>query len=262
MKAIVLGTGALLVVIGVGMFRQHLERVQLRATIALAEIELQELTALRAQRERLLASKLPESKLRQLRADRAALNRLRTELENLKDTVAAKRAPVAHSSAVSGDVLPPPTVTEGPVSENFLRNIGRATPAAAVETALWAATGGDVETLVDGLLLEGDARERASQILAALPYSARGQYRTPEHLIALLTAREIPLAGIQIMPPKKDDPAGTRVLARMPGADGKSRTVAVTLRQCGSEWKMVVPLSAVEKFERMLGGQDAAPLSK
>lgn len=260
MRAILLLTAAMIVGFAFVFFRQRIEAVELQARLQLAALDQRELAALIAQRERLTSAQIPSAQLRLLRADRAAVNRLRGEMEMLKQRVAPKSIvePEAPAPVSAASTLAPPTVTEGPVSGDFLRDAGRATPAAALETALWAATGGDVETLGSTLLLDAEARTRAEQILATLPAAARDQYRTPEHLVAALTVKDIPLNGLFIMAPKKDEPTGTRILARMPGPDGKLRTVAISLRQNGSEWQLVVPASAVEKYGRMLARASVA----
>lgn len=260
MKAIILLTALMIAGFATLFVRQRSEAVELQAKVELAALEQRELAALIAQRERLTSAQIPSAQLRLLRADRAAVTRLRGEMESLKRRAEPTPSvePEAPAPPAARDaILAPPTVTEGPVSENFLRNAGRATPAAALETALWAATGGDVDMLANTLVLDPEARTKAEQILAALPAATRSQYRTAEHLVAALTVKDIPLNGLFIMAPKKEDPTGTRILARMPTQDGKSRTVAISLRQNGDEWRLVVPPGAVEKYGRMLARADA-----
>lgn len=257
MKAFLVVVGILAVAGGAGQLHQWQQRAELQADLAILRESGHELARLRGERSRLQANQLPEAQLQQMRVDRAAIARLRREIESLKGRIdTSMPADEPTPPAQAGDDAP--SVTRGTVAEKYLRNMGRATPAAALETAFWAATGGDIDTLVGILALEGDARTAAEQILASLPASVRSEYRTPEHLVALLTAKDIPLTGIQITPPRKDDPAGTRVLARVPAADGKSRTVAVSLRQYGSDWKLVVPRSAVEKYGQTLKVATAA----
>jgi hypothetical protein len=257
MRTFLATMAALTLMSAAGQLWQWQRRAQLQADLAIAREQANELAALQTERQRLLESQVPAAELQRLRDDRAAMARLRNDIETLKQSADAK---FDNDAAVQPPSLP--SVTEGTVAEQYLRNMGRATPAAALETALWAATGGDIDTLAGLLALEGEARIAAGRILAALPEATRNQYRTPEHLIALLTAQDIPLVGIRITPPRREDPEGTRILARVPAADGKPGTVAVSLRRYGDGWKLVVPRDAVEKYSRKLAGAAASEAAK
>jgi hypothetical protein len=132
------------------------------------------------------------------------------------------------------------------------RNAGRATPEAALETALWAAATGEVDALAQLLLLEPDARQRAQALLDRLPESARAQYATPERLIALLTAKQIPLGAMQLVAamPQGDD---TRLLrVRLHSPEGWARTTSVAARGAPGDWRLVVPGPAVDRLAAQL----------
>jgi Tfp pilus assembly protein PilN len=71
----------LIVVGGVMLLRQHEQTLLLRAKLELARAEAEELRRLRGEKARLLQRQIPVAELEALRADHAALARLRAELE-------------------------------------------------------------------------------------------------------------------------------------------------------------------------------------
>lgn len=76
--------GTLLVVGGVAVARQRIETIRLRTELESARVESDEHARLLAENERLQAKQVPTAELERLRADHAALPRLRTELEALR----------------------------------------------------------------------------------------------------------------------------------------------------------------------------------
>jgi hypothetical protein len=79
----------------------------------------------------------------------------------------------------------PPGVTDaGMKSASEWQNRGRATPAEAYETYLWAYTAKDADTLAAMYDLSAADRTRLNAFFATLPPSVQAKYRTPERLIA------------------------------------------------------------------------------
>lgn len=239
--------GGLLAVLAGALWRQRGESVRLQAELELQRMERRELDQLRAEKQRLTALQIPAAELERLRADHDAVARLRHELDVLRQA-GERRAAQFTPTRSAPPPSPTPSATEGIVADTLLKNVGRSTPAAAVETALWAATGGEVDALAGTLLLEGEARHAAESMLAGMPPAVRSQYGTPERLVALLTAKEIPLGSMHILAPPKPDPAGTRVVAQLRDHAGFIRAVALSVRKDGDGWKLVVPAGAIEKF--------------
>jgi Tfp pilus assembly protein PilN len=81
---------ALALVAGAGFALQRQSAAALQEEIALLRDEQRQLARLRADNERLRAAETPAVEVERLRADRAALVRLRTEIEEMK-TRAEKR---------------------------------------------------------------------------------------------------------------------------------------------------------------------------
>lgn len=249
---------------------------QLRDEITLRREAQGALDRQRKEYEQLSQQRTAQAELDRLRADRAALLRLRTEIDTLTAGVAKKLAASAAKQAA-------PTSNLGIelTSATDWKNVGRASPAAMLETALWAAVGGDIDALAETLCLDGPARSKAEEILAQLPENVRQQYPTPETLVALFTAKDMPtdakmnLAGQNKL--SESDAAkisgagqfklteGDLVLSvlfvaetMVPGAESaKRRNVqprTLFARREGDSWKLVVPVQAVEKYAALLAG--------
>jgi RNA polymerase sigma factor (sigma-70 family) len=73
-----------------------------------------------------------------------------------------------------------------------LRNLGRATPEAAMETFLWALTTGDADIMASFIVFSDDTPENRAAFMAQFSEAIRARYRTPEHVVV---AGLFPLAG-------------------------------------------------------------------
>lgn len=182
--------------------------------------------------------------------DEAALARLRKEIAELEARAAA-RTRMAHAAAANAADS---SITEKMLPAAEWKNAGIATPTAALETALWAAAAGDVEALAGLLSMDPVVRTKANEMLMNLPVSLRQDYGTPERLIALLAAVDVPLGAAQIHDFKASDLSGTKLLAVLRDTENKYRSANLTLRQEGEAWKIVVPATAVDRYAAMLKG--------
>ena len=82
---------ALVIAGGAGLVLQWQQTMQLRGELERARFETEKLAQLRAENQRLRDRQIPAEKLEALRADHAALPRLRAELEALKQPPRAGR---------------------------------------------------------------------------------------------------------------------------------------------------------------------------
>ena len=218
---------------------------QLRDELGSLRNRHQELIRLRAENHRLVAVEPSASELESLRADHVALERLRAEIAPLRTRATASTDAKAKSAtAAISPILPAAQWS----------NAGRATPSAAFETALWAASGGDIDTLAQSMILEADARAKAAVLLEGLPEAGRAEYRSPERLVALLTAKDVPMGSMQVLGQAQQGPEKVKMVVRLQQTDGSAKTTSLTLRQDAGEWRLVVPPSVVDKYAAMLKG--------
>lgn len=245
-----------------GLAWQRRIAAELRGEIAARTTETAGLARVRREHMRLAAEQVSRDELEKLRADHAAIDRLRTEIETLKvkkPEAVATAMPMAET-ATEQDAAPPKAESLMTPASAW-KNAGRATPQAALETALWAATGGDVEALALMLAMDVGARAKAQAIMAQLPPAAQAEYSTPERLVALLSAKDVPTGGMRILQQKKNgtDDVSLTVLLE---SDGKRKGVNLALHRSEDGWRLVVPESAMDKYAAALSGTAKAEGAK
>jgi hypothetical protein len=97
---------------GLALWLQRQAAADLREDLALLQGDRRELTRLREENGRLAAALPPAEKIEVLRADRAAVGRLRGEIEKTRDNVQARERALAAPPAVAATAAPtPPALT-------------------------------------------------------------------------------------------------------------------------------------------------------
>lgn len=192
----------------------------------------------------------------------------------LREKANAVMAPNESRSHIS---LPPALPLGDWLAARTWRFRGQTTPRATIETALWAAAGGDVAALKQLLTVSDPARAAATDLLDSLPAAARSSYREPDDLIAALTVKSIPLGEAQLVwlnqngpdtataclflkdPLKPIAPTNVQATPDEPGipppqlpADNQTVTAYLSLHREDGRWRLVVPPAAVEKMAREL----------
>lgn len=218
-----------------------------------------ELERLRAERERLAAVQPSADELARLRADHAALRRLRAEVDALQAAARADPAPTAPAVASVTQTL---TVSQR-IAAGGARNVGRATPAAAIETVVAAMNGGDRELLGASLGLSTELRARVVAILAGLPEARRAEHASPESFIAAGLAREPALGEVTVRREvwRGNDDVSLEVNLTAEASDPKTnsrvRSTTLALKRAEDGWKLFVPESAVEKYGALAQAAEA-----
>ena len=262
---LLLFTVSLVSVAVVWMF-SRMTTADLRAQVDLARQQNAEMTTLQREHDRL--QRLQREAEESTRRERAAVELAR-----------ARKALAVPSPTVPREALSALTLGEW-LPTSAWKNRGQATPLATVETALWAAAGGDIATLKDTLQLDDSVRAKADAILARLPESSRAIYPSPEHLIAAFTSKSLPLGDAQLVwqnQPGPDDAVAcvfvknTDTSASPPSATSSpngpaekipplgppsaaTRAAYLSLHRNETGWRLVVPLSAVDKIAQELSG--------
>jgi hypothetical protein len=127
------------------------------------------------------------------------------------------------------------------------QNRGFATPENALETVLWAAAGGDLDTLKTALQFDAAGRAEAEAVLARLPTSTRETYRTPEGLMTLFIAGDAPLGSLNVLSRQDTGPATALAYAALTDANGAIRQACLSFVRDGERWRLVVPANAIAK---------------
>ncbi|HWA09438.1 MAG TPA: hypothetical protein VG838_08325 [Opitutaceae bacterium] len=210
---------------------------RLRLQLEVLHRDTAELMRLRQERERLLRLQPPDDELDRLRREIAARSQPRADKPD-------ERAATNDHSLQRG-------IWTAPAE---WKNCGRDTPESALETTFWAAAGGELGVLKDVFEFDDAARAKAESILAGLPESSRVTYATPEDLLALVAARDIPLDDVQWFACTQHDPDTVTDSIVLRDAEGKTQQAHLTFHRGDTGWRLVVPDNAVEGMVRAITG--------
>jgi len=242
---------ALVAVVLAVLGRQRNAAAGLRSEIARQGNQARELAQLQAENQRLAAGQPTAAQLETALAERAAVTQLRTELAAMQRRAAEATRAAPRPAATTPPAPTPLSLKQGVLGFQLWKNAGQATPDAAFETVLWAAAGGDIDTLAGLLAFDPEARNEAGALFGRLPEAVRREFATPERLVAVLTAKDVPLGSANITGeyPTPDD---TKVAAQIFDAEGKHKVATFSLRADGDHWRLVVPAQAVRNYSTWL----------
>jgi len=262
MSKLVVTVGVIVVAAGAaGIWLQHLVNVQLRREVSLLRDEMQGMSG----RDRQSATVVPPSPTLYAAANGERSAGLSDDISKLREEIGALRNSTQELNkfaqmAQAAAALKSMGGTENSVATklipvNAMKNAGKSTPEATTETVLWAAAGGDVDTLSNALTFTPTAREKADAWFASLSEGTRQQYGSPEKVIALMIAKDAAnLSGMQVLGQKDiaTDHVGVRV--RFAAGEGKVKDDNLVMRRADDGWRMLLSDVVVDKFARQLGG--------
>jgi hypothetical protein len=160
-------------------------------------------------------------------------------------------APLSAAKAEGRQVVP---LASGLRPTETLGNAGRSTPRDAFATQLWAARTGDIALEASSITFGAEARAKLEALAATLPDSMRAEYDTPEKLMAfMLAGSPHPVGGMEVLGEVDVDANDVTLQTEWQHVDD---TVVhqndVNLQQAADGWKMVLPLSLVERASNYL----------
>lgn len=181
----------------------------------------------------------------------ADLVQARAELEHLEAKAKANYRQVSAEAAAAVRTLNENRDPEKALTKlDNLADVGRATPAATIQTLVWAALRGHGDLMEAGITMEESARIRAQALLEKLPEAAREKYRTPERLAALGFAELVLEAtALQILDIATVDSNHARVTVRI-RAMGREKEAVLPLQRERGGWQMTVSAEQIERLER------------
>ncbi len=214
-----------------------------------------ELAVLAVENRRLAARQMSAEEAARLTESEEERGRWQAEAARLE---AALQAPAKTAAATKLRWSGPETL-----AASDWKNAGHATPRATVETALWAAVGGEVEALAKTIAFDEPGRVAAERLLAGLPAAQQSEYGTPERLVALLAAKDLLSSATEArLTEEVDDEAGNaRVRVRMRDGKGVTQMANLALRRERDGWRLIVSQRAVAKFAATLSS-GAAPVAQ
>ncbi len=254
----IIAGGLVVLATGGGALWQYRAKTEAEAEAFALRVRHDEVERLTKENHR-LASALPnESDLETLRRERATAAQLQGELTQLQQRAEAERAAAAAQAKKLAEL---PAIRRGVLSASDWHDVGRATPEAALETALWAAAGGRIDRFAESFSYGPGAKEKAETLFASLPEAMRSEFGSVDKLIALMSVQRVPIGGAQVMTVEKTT-EGVTLGTRLIDPVGPKRLSNLTFRQEGNAWKLVVPAEAVDAYARKLNSPDGEPGGK
>jgi hypothetical protein len=243
--------GGVALAFGLVLGWQRLELGPLQAELEMLRDRASEGRQLRAERERLRAQRVPEGELERLRADRAAIARMKGEVAAVRTSAETKERMVAVRKAerfAVGQRMP----------AAVWKNAGAASPVAALETVLWAAAGGDVDVFARRIHFDAAGRKAMQALWEGLPPAERVRHASPEHLLAFLSIKDVPVGTALVSAWKEKSNTVQGVSLALSAQGEKARTVTLVLQRDGEEWKLLATEAAVARYAAALRGPPVA----
>lgn len=192
--------------------------------------------------------------------DRAELARLTNEKASLvaqqpPATELAELRQRARDRAETAAAIATPLETGVWTPAQKWQNRGNAAPLATVETALWAAAGGDTAAFESLFVLDPATRRGAQKLLDRLASQHPVAYATPEDLIAAFAIKNIPPGAAQIAVLRQLGGTYDVTLFLRTGGmeEGTVEVYHLSLWPKDGRWFLRVPPSAVDKIAADLG---------
>jgi hypothetical protein len=214
--------------------------------------------ARQAEKHNLATARAQAEEIAQSLAERAAVAHLQREVDALRRR--AKALSEARPVAEAEPAKEPPALTGNVLAFNLWRNVGRTTPEASLETALWASANGDIDTLAHLLVFDADAKNEATSLFAHLPEALRREFVSPERLIAILAAKDVPLGSATILN-QYPTPTETKLSVQIFDAEGKHKMALLSLRPDDAGWRFIVPVNAVKRYATWLQSPPSVALA-
>lgn len=230
----------------------------LREEIARQRDQAEERARLKAANQRLVAAQPTVEQLEELLAKQTALEQLRSQIAAVhRREEEAGRAATAQRLAGAERNVAIRSLKGNSLTVEQWQNAGQATPDAAFQTTLWAAAAGDIDTLAEILVFDPEVKSRAAETFARLPEPLRNDLGTPERLVALMTALDVPLGSASILA-EFPAPTETRISALLIDPEGNPKTAIFSLRADGDRWRLIVPANVARKYADTLRAPPAA----
>ncbi|MBL9204640.1 MAG: hypothetical protein JNN01_06120 [Opitutaceae bacterium] len=247
-----LAVGALLAALAFALGLGAWRGAQLDRELSRLRDELHAHSHLQTEHRRLRQALPSDAEWEGLRSDHTRMEEVRKQLAELRTRPAG---PTALPSAAPSTAPSSPSPPQVPVS--VWRQAGRATPEAALYTTLWAASQGNIDIMAQSILLDERARAKAQRLIEQLRPTASLEASSPEHLIALLTVKEVPLGSLQLLSLTQPNPTLAMIRVRLTAPEGAAKVTNLTLRQTSGQWRLVVPEAAVDAYTLQLTGRSA-----
>jgi hypothetical protein len=191
---------------------------------------------------------------------RQKLNQSAASIAALRGEVAALQAALAtqgENAVVPAAPSPPASGPGGPGWQlaSDWANRGTATPAAAVETWLWADVNNRPDVWLSAVRFSGVARRKIAAVYQNVPESERLKFPSPEAMFASMSMASHPYSwtGMRVLPPEMQTPESAVVAYEHQWSDGRFRINRIQFHLFSDGWKMPYPDESVDAVLRSYG---------
>lgn len=262
MKALRLGMICALAggVLAVWMHQQK-SNARLAADVEMLRRQNSEIPVLQADNRRLAAT--VSARAEAVRSKQEERERLQAQITALRKQVEAmeqRRAAAQAQARARSEPKPSPVLAPGTMLVESMQNVGRTTPTLALQTGFWAQSRGDVQTILDGLVLEPAGKAKLDALFGELSATEQAHFGSPERLAAILVAGPMlnrgggpgtPVQIVEIMQSAETAELGLRV----PLPSGEFKDIkTVQFRRYADGWKAVLPAGETEMLRNLLHG--------
>jgi hypothetical protein len=237
----------------------HLDNARLRRQIDAARVTDARTSHQREENRRL------EALVAQTHADRTTADRaIDAELTRWRTDVASaeRRAREAHADALAQQQRDAQALAtnrdprQGLTRLEYFTDVGQATPEAAFQSFIWAATQGKDDRLVALIHIDDAARAKADALVAGLSETDRARFPTAERVAALLLADAITMhSAAQIVAVTTVDADHSLVEVR--GLSDRSQSLPFERSAAG--WQLSVKTGMVTKLTAWVQSKGALP---
>ena len=123
-----------------------------------------------------------------------------------------------------------------------------------MNTVIWAAMSGEVDTMAQSLALTEQGRVLIESVFQDLPAGTQQEYGSAKRVLATLLAARMSLAlkSAQVTAEQVVRNGEHRVTIELRRSESDLRTIELTFRQAPAGWQVVVPDSVVERSVAVL----------
>lgn len=185
-----------------------------------------------------------DSELARLRRDIEEVGRARKSLALLERALASESGELVAPVSVEKPMREALPTLRGPMLKSAAwRDAGAATPEAALESFVWAATRGETERLGALLVMDDAGREELGAAFAKLSSETQAAYGTPDQMLATLIAVQVPqdlsaIGGGETLNLSNGDIV---LRARTERGGTMTKDAVLTFRLADGGWRLVVP---------------------
>lgn len=217
---------------------------------------------LRAQVENLQAleqqhARSEQSRGEALKAQADELARLRTEHDELirlrSQASGASRQRQPTVAGAKPNVGKSQTPTESPsiplIPATDWKNVGTASPSAAMQTLFWASSNKDTNAFINTLIWDADAKAKLDSLFAASPDSIRQEFGSVDGLIyqGMMGGQDTPMTGFGVVSVNTQGDEAT-LIEEHQYTDGKVRQNPIKLHREADGWRIVLDEKRLEKL--------------